>query len=337
MTAAAVLSRHDQGFYVALSIVAYTLALKCAGPLVPKATLARVFAWWSAGLVLGFLPWAVYWWIEGALPAMFQQLVVYFVTTYVKTNAVPFPRFSPELPAARNAIVGLFYLPPVVGILAAFWLWRQVRRRLYALREANITFMLVWAGLFYCQVLGRSDNFHLLLTLAPFYILGACLWEAAWSSGVAGASFAVAAAGALAGFLVLTKPVFLRDEGTQEQAPLARAGVRFQGAAGLATFVRRVQEHAPADRSILCLPYQPMLYFLCQRRNPTRWNYLWPGDQTAADHRTLVEEAMHDPPAVVVITDESELGRFAPVVLNYVQADYRKTAEIGHLSIYLPK
>jgi hypothetical protein len=333
----AILCRHDQGLYVALAIVAYTLALRYAGQLVAKKPLWRVFGGWSVGLAACFLPWIIYWAGEGAVPAMFQQLVVYFATTYVKTNALPFPRFSLELSVVRNAIVSLFYLPPIVGLLAAFWLWRQYLRRRYGLREANMTLVLVWTLLFYCQVLGRSDIYHLLITQVPFFILSACLWAAVLESEVAKVPFSVAATLALAGFLILAGPLFLEDSGPHQEASLARTGVRFQGAEELADLVRRVQEYAPPNRSILCLSYQPMLYFLCQRRNPTRWNYLWPGDQTAANFQTLVTEARNDPPAVVLIDDEPRLAQFAPIVLNYVHEGYRNSAKIFGVSIYLPK
>jgi hypothetical protein len=33
-------------------------------------------------------------------------------------------------------------------------------------------------------------------------------------------------------------------------------------------FLEKVQEIAPAEHSILVLSYQPMVYFLCERRNP---------------------------------------------------------------------
>jgi hypothetical protein len=337
LTAAAMLCRHDQGLYVALAIVAYTLALRYAGQLIAKELLGRVFAGWIVGIVVCFLPWTIYWAVEGAVPAMFQQLVLYFATTYVKTHTLPFPRFGLDLPLVRNAIVSLFYLPPVAGLLAACWLWRQYLRRCYGLREANMTLVLAWTLLFYCQVRGRTDVHHLLLTQVPFFILSACLWAAALEAGVAKVPFSVAATVALASFLVLVGPFFLQNPGSDREAPLPRTGVRFKGAEELADFVRQVQQYAPPDRSILCLPYQPMLYFLCQRRNPTRWDYLWAGDQTAADFQTLVNEAKHDPPAVVLIADEPWLAHFAPIILDYVHEDYRNSAKILGVSFYLPK
>jgi len=132
-------------------------------------------------------------------------------------------------------------------------------------------------------------------------------------------------------------PVFLKNETPLEEMMLSRAGVRVDGGAGLAHFVRLVQAAAPAGRSILCLPYEPMFYFLCERRNPTRWNYIWPGDQTAEDHRALIRQARRDPPAVVVITGEADMARYAPAILDYVHAEFRKTAEGSGFTVYLPK
>jgi hypothetical protein len=340
MTAASLLSRQDQGLYAAISIVAYTLVLK---KLVSKETHRRAFGWWVLGVVVGILPWGIYWCAEGALPGMFKQLIVFPVTTYAKTSSRPFPMFSFQEPLVQNAIVGLYYLPPVVQILAAFWLWKQSRRGRWQLREAGVTFMLVWSGLYYCQALTRVDKFHLLIALVPFFILCACGWRAVLDSlekvvsTTARRVLSAVAAGAVALFLLSTKPVFLANEVSPEEMSLPRAGVRADGGAGLADFIRMVQASAPAGRSILCLPYQPMFYFLCERRNPTRWNYIWPGDQTAEDHATLIQQARRDPPAVVVIAGEADVRGYAPAILDYVHAEFKKTGEGSGYSVYLPK
>ena len=94
---------------------------------------------------------------------------------------------------------------------------------------------------------------------------------------------------------------------------------------------------APVDRSILCLPYQPIFYFLCERRNPTRWNYLWAGDQTPEDHERFIQQAKADPPAVVLMASETEMSRYAPRVVDYVHETYRVASESGGLKVYLPK
>ena len=78
-----------------------------------------------------------------------------------------------------------------------------------------------------------------------------------------------------------------------------------------------------------------MFYFLCERRNPTRWNYLWPGDQTARDYEHLIDEAEHDPPAVVLLSEQRELAAFAPAIVEYVQGHYIRADDGGDLAIYV--
>jgi hypothetical protein len=265
---------------------------------------------------------------------------------------VPFPEFSSQVPFAYNSIVCLFWLPPATDVLVAFLLYRQIQRRRFREREARISFLLFWSGLFYCQALARTDLHHLLIALPPWFVLSACAWGVVWerlgegfgNSLPSAPALTVTrwllsglAAGAIAGFLLFTRPVFLPKTSSTEKIPLERAGVRAEGGERLAAFVRGVQRRAPADRSILCLPYVPMFYFLCERRNPTRWNYLWPGDQTPEDHETLVREVKNDPPAVVVVTVERGLRRYAPSILEYVHAEYVKAEDFYGLAVYLPK
>ena len=86
---------------------------------------------------------------------------------------------------------------------------------------------------------------------------------------------------------------------------------------------------------MLALPYQPMFYFLCERRNPTRWNYLWPGDQTAQDHERLIEEAERAPPAIVLLAERRDVAAFAPTIIEYLRAHYLWTADVGDIGIYV--
>src|SRR2546423_14960522 len=116
---------------------------------------------------------------------------------------------------------------------------------------------------------------------------------------------------------------------------LERGGVRIEKAQFVEDFVRQLQDYVPPTRSILALPYQPMFYFLCERRNPTRWNYLWPGDQSPADHQRFVEEAEHDPPAVVLLSERGELEKYAPVIVEYIEHHYEQTDQFGNLAIYV--
>ena len=99
-------------------------------------------------------------------------------------------------------------------------------------------------------------------------------------------------------------------------------------------FIQHLQASIPPDCSMLALPYQPMFYFLCGRRNPTRWNYLWPGDQTTQDHERLIEEAERDPPALVLLSRQGNLAAFAPSIVEYLRVHYLWTTDIGDVEIY---
>ena len=120
-----------------------------------------------------------------------------------------------------------------------------------------------------------------------------------------------------------------------ETLELPRAGVRVAQPQVITTFVNALQSSAPPERSILALPYQPMFYFLCDRRNPTRWNYLWPGDQTTEDHQHLVEQAERDPPEVALLGREDDLAAYAPTITQYIEDKYVHTGNFGNLAIYL--
>ena len=77
-----------------------------------------------------------------------------------------------------------------------------------------------------------------------------------------------------------------------------------------------------------------MFYFLSERRNPTRWNYLWPGDQTTRDYENLIEQAERDPPAVVLLSQQDAVEKFAPIITEYIRQHYLQTDQVGDVVIY---
>ena len=62
---------------------------------------------------------------------------------------------------------------------------------------------------------------------------------------------------------------------------------------------------------------------------------MWPGDQTARDYERFIDEAEHDPPAVVLLSEQRQLDAFAPAILEYVRAKYTRTDDGGGLAIYV--
>jgi len=341
LTAVSLFLRHDQALYTITSIFALLIALHLRRhDSISRASLKRILLFWLAGIAIVFIPSIMVWWKLGALPETFRQLILFPITTYRKTSWLPFPKLIARRSVLDTATVLLFYIPPFVQAIATLYVLQSLFRRRFCRREAILIFLVVWSTLFYLQVATRSDQTHLLMTLPPFFLLAAFGWsivrETIANYRMIDISISSLFAILVTSFLWVLRPVVLPDVTlANEQLTLGRGGVRIQQAGVVVDFVQRLQASVPPTRSILALPYQPMFYFLCERRNPTRWNYLWPGDQTARDHERLIKEAEGDPPAVVLLSEQRKLAAFAPAIVEYVEAHYIRANEGGSLAIYV--
>ena len=340
LTSLALLLRHDQAIYTMAALLVLLVALCLASDAsFSKPSLRRFFYFCLGGIAIILTPAVLIWWKIGALPEMFQQLVVFPFATYRKTSALPFPKISAGKTISERAIVLLYYLPPFIQAVAALYLGQSIFRRRFREREAILSSLLVWSALFYLQVMVRSDQTHLLMTLPPFFLLCAFCWSILQRAinkyrGISTLSSVLLGIGVVS-FLWILRSMALPDvtHGT-ERLSLSRGGIFIVQANVVGQFVRQIQELVPSSNSILALPYQPMFYFLCDRRNPTRWNYLWPGDQTANDHERFIEEAERDPPAIVLLSDQGQLSGSAPTIMEYVRMHYLLTNQLGDIAIY---
>jgi hypothetical protein len=128
--------------------------------------------------------------------------------------------------------------------------------------------------------------------------------------------------------------------GSERRLALDRAGgliVNAKTAEGIEKVTDLIQTYVPVNRSILCLPYQPMLYFLSERRNPTRWNYLWPGDQSERDQADFVTQAKRDEPAMALVVKRADVKAYARPIIDYVDDEYHMVEQIGTLTVHLPR
>ncbi|PYL06451.1 MAG: hypothetical protein DME33_13695 [Verrucomicrobia bacterium] len=341
LSAVSLFLRHDQAVYTIISIVALTIVLGLAqGNSISRTNLKRALVFWLVGIAVIFVPAVLVWWKIGALPEIFRQLIVFPFATYRKTSSLPFPRLMVWRPIVETAVAVMFYLPPFVQVIAALYLVQSVISRRFRRREAVLCFLVVWSALFYLQVLIRSDFTHLVITLPPFFLLTAFGWSIVHEkiADYCNVNIALSAtfAGLAALLLWLVHSFALPDvTRAEEELKLDRGGVRIEHARALTDFVQRLQADVPPERSMLALPYQPMFYFLCERRNPTRWNYLWPGDQSAQDHERLVEDAERDPPAMVLLAQEREVAGFAPTIIEYLRVHYLWSGKVGDIGIYV--
>lgn len=333
------LLRHDQAVYTAVAITVLLFAWSFAQS--ESRTLRRLLFLWLGGIALLGIPLVTIWWTIGALPETFRQLVVFPFATYRKTSALPFPVLLKQRSFLDGATALLFYIPPLVQLLGAIYVVQSIFRRRFRFDEAVLSFFVVWSGLFFLQVLVRSDVTHLLMTLPPFFLLTAFAWSIVRkliANRTVDTLLSSVLTIVIASYLWMIRSVALPDMSHEtELLNLPRGGVRIANAPMIANFFQTLQAAVPHDRSILVLPYQPMFYFLAERRNPTRWNYLWPGDQTEQDYRTLIAEAERDRPAVVLLSEQNEVASFAPTIMDYVRGHYDQTGSVGDINIYVSR
>lgn len=331
------LLRHDQAVYTAVAMIVLVMALSFAQT--ESRNLQHVLFLWLGGIAIVGIPLVIIWWTVGALPEAFRQLVVFPFATYRKTSALPFPVLFKQRSFLDAATALLFNLPPLVQSAAAIYVVQSIARRRFHFDEAVLTFFVVWSGLFFLQVLVRSDLTHLLMTLSPFFLLAAFAWSIL-RKRIVNRKVDILLSSALtivtASYLWMIRSVALPDMSHEtELLNLRRGSVRVANAPLIANFFQSLQAAVPQGGSILVLPYQPMFYFLGECRNPTRWNYLWPGDETEQDYQTLIAEAERDPPAVVLLSEQKEVASFAPIIIAYVNAHYDQTGSLGDIGIYV--
>ncbi|HEX5431135.1 MAG TPA: hypothetical protein VFW83_04160, partial [Bryobacteraceae bacterium] len=98
--------------------------------------------------------------------------------------------------------------------------------------------------------------------------------------------------------------------------------------------VRRLLDTVKPGDSAFVYPYKPLLYFLTQTKNPTRYSYLAPGMMNARDEQSVLADLRRSPPKWVLflrLTPEDFLRVFPNADLsqlhfqsleNWIQANY---------------
>ncbi|HRD52384.1 MAG TPA: hypothetical protein PKY96_07020, partial [Flavobacteriales bacterium] len=344
--ALSVLARHDQGAYLVIAILVLTVALRA----VPGTRLApgprfKLGAWLLGAAVIA-VPALLFFWASGALPAMWEQLVLFPLTRYGATSALPMPNLGQEGPTGSLLAFVVFRLAPLFAITALVLVGIRSRRAGYAESEAIGLFLAMWTLLFYLQVTVRSDLAHLVLTVAPMLSLMAWMPGYAmralgkegephkqWRQGISALGSVGFAGMALVAWHMLL-PTYERQA---QPIASAQAGVFEAEAPEINGVLASIAQHSANGDALLALPYHPAYYVLADRRNPTRWGYHWPGDRTAGEQQQLIAQVALDPPAVVVIFDRDSTAAFLGPVVQWVEANYAPIDAQADPVIYRPR
>ena len=108
--------------------------------------------------------------------------------------------------------------------------------------------------------------------------------------------------------------------------------------------VDRIEIYTDKGDPILALPLNPVFYFLTDRINPTRYDWILPGMLTAEEEKNMVEELKIYRPKMIIYVDipidgkeERRLANYAPLLYAFLVENYQFDEIIGLFQILLPK
>lgn len=289
--------------------------------------------WYLLGIALAGTSAVMALWLNGILPALIQQLR-WLSLNYSTVNVMHYGAIiggyrtlfegagAWDLPV-RFCVVFCLALPallPVVALAGGIVFW--IRRR-----EAILPYLLLSVVALVASTYPRSDVAHLAYVAAlPYAVVGILAYRCLPARPRAWLTISIAVwAAVFAGRLELP--------GSLQSLHTPVGDVR--ASAGEAPLVNALLSQVRPHQTLFVYPYKPLLYFLTQSENPTRYPYLQPGLMTADDARLALSELQASPPEWVLYMDLDRTGferlfpsangfdPHYPQLERWIQANYR--------------
>jgi hypothetical protein len=209
---------------------------------------------------------------------------------------------------------------PIVALAGGAVLW-------FRHREAALPYLLLCTGALVASTYPRSDVAHLAYVAAlPYAVTGIFIYRLLPERGRTWLAVSVALWAAM--FAWQTQfPSHLRLLHT----PVGEVRASAEDAPVVEELLSQVRPH----QSLFVYPYKPLLYFLTQAENPSRYPYLQPGLMTDEDARLALTELQARPPEWVLYMDldrtefervfpaGKDLDPHYPQLEGWIQANYR--------------
>jgi len=164
-----------------------------------------------------------------------------------------------------------------------------------ALRIAVTAF----GAILFLRVTGRSDYYHLAPVLMPAYVLGADLLtrlgrQLSPTPRPTLAWIAVAAL-MIASFLLHDVPRTMRGAlDDADEVALSPGGPRIPATSPVHDLIFALRTRPDQEQTLLVLPFYPVVYFLADRKNPTRYDWIFPGYLKTDDERAALIRQIED-------------------------------------------
>jgi hypothetical protein len=314
-----------------------------------------------AGLVIGFAPLLVWCQIHGILRDFGGNVwIQLFMRHQTFPTKYPGLTWNSEMPLAGNLLVSAMFLLLYYGIpgfyaiaLVRVFVWRgRLRRR----DQSRIALASLLGLAFWVTVVGRPDLWHVAYAFGPFVLFAAVCADANRRI-VPGRIAQVSVLAALAA-IVLTSivigqggamgrqlwhqestllPDYLQQNGKKlvvcRGARLGEIAMEQAQADFTVAMVSYIDQHTTPDDTILDLSGHGLLYFLSERRSPTRFHELSRGGNAALAAELVKEVLARDclPRYIIRSTTNPDLpAELDQLIKTYYAAETR----IGYLEFF---
>lgn len=341
MTGLTAMVKQNVGAYAAIALLVSIWASRLFEPgWDPRARL-RSSAMLIAGICIPVLPTLLFLIVSGAGSYLYESWVYYPLVKYPARFALPYPAFFEPLPQHGDFerwVRLVIFLPVIVYPLIAIAMFRARDRQ--ALLPISLMGLLLLL-----QSWPRADVAHILFGLQPTFILLAYLLSLG-SVAVASRTLvrAIATTVMLMPLLLLLWHGYRRTdwEYANYVAPL-----RAERGAGVSTipieanridFVTRyISEHTTPDDRIFVVPWAAGFYFLTDRANPTRTDFMLFEDPEL--YPCLLSRLEQHPPKYVVYgytwdVDGKRFREYAGPIDHYIRSRYEIESGVDSYEIW---
>ncbi len=316
--------------------------------------------WIVVGVLAVVLPIGAAYAVQGALGELLRAVFWTSFGQYLQGGEFNLPMPALELlpqewsrRGLRRWFIGWEFRLPVVLYAAAIvgFVRAELHRRRTAPGEAipNATLerlaLALFGAVLYLRATGRSDYYHLAPILFPAYLLGADALARGWRrvmgerrSGLAHAFVALVLIGSL-GLHEFDLAIRRHREGGKIE--ILPGGPLVERNQALDDLVADLRQRTRPGEPIVVLPWYPVLYFLADRPNPTRFDWLFPGyltDEAAvaafidAIDRSAARVVVYSPISIDGLPDRS-LAAFAPEIDRYLLRRFKPAKRYGRFWI----
>ena len=238
--------------------------------------------------------------LQGSFTAFFQQML-WLQRNYATVNIMPYGSVIGgyghllEDTAGMERIlrilfVGCLALPavlPPLGLL--LWLLPGVSKKAPAELRPVVLLLLMTTVTLELSAFPRADLFYLAFVAAIPYALAA--------AGLA--HLLTLRAGAILAFTFIPLAVLFSLNnfiGAWDVRPVASPVGRLRVASHVAPELSKLLTHVRPGQSLFVYPYMPVLYFVTQASNPSRFSFMNPGMMTADDESRVLADLRAHPP-----------------------------------------